>query len=125
MKNKKTNFIVSAAVGVSLIFSSTMVFAAEKYTVKKGDNLCTIGAKTKVDWKYIAKINNIKSPYVIRSGQVLKLKADGTKKLAKTNVKIQSKGKTDLKSKTKVKAKTGTKPQAKSQVKLQTNSKSK
>ncbi|MBC2396330.1 LysM peptidoglycan-binding domain-containing protein [Clostridium tetanomorphum] len=100
-----------------------MVFAAEKYTVKKGDNLCTIGAKTKVDWKYIAKINNIKSPYVIRSGQVLKLKADGTKKLAKTNVKIQSKGKTDLKSKTKVKAKTGTKPQVKSQVKLQTNSK--
>ncbi len=43
------------------------------YTVKAGDSLSAIGAKTGVDWKTIAALNGISSPYTIHPGQVLKL----------------------------------------------------
>lgn len=45
----------------------------DTYTVVKGDTLSGIGAKLKIDWKSIAELNGIKSPYVINIGQVLKL----------------------------------------------------
>ena len=48
--------------------------AADTYTVQSKDTLSKIGQKTGVDWKTIAKINNIKFPYTIKVGQVLKLK---------------------------------------------------
>ena len=41
------------------------------YTVKSGDCLSVIGSKLGVDWKKIAKANNIGSPYIIYVGQVL------------------------------------------------------
>ena len=40
--------------------------AADTYTVQKGDTLSKIGQKTGIDWKTIAKINNIKFPYTIK-----------------------------------------------------------
>ena len=43
------------------------------YTVDKGDTLSGIGKKTNIKWQTIAKLNNIKFPYIIRVGQVLKL----------------------------------------------------
>lgn len=43
------------------------------YTVVKGDTLSGIGEKLKITWKTIADLNGIKSPYIIRVGQVLKL----------------------------------------------------
>lgn len=43
------------------------------YTVKKGDTLSGIGAKTGVAWTSIAAINGIRSPYTIYPNQVLKL----------------------------------------------------
>lgn len=43
------------------------------YTVKSGDTLSGIGQKTGKNWKDIASLNGIKSPYVIYPGQVLKL----------------------------------------------------
>lgn len=43
------------------------------YTVKKGDTLSGIGNKVGVPWATIAKLNNLKSPYTLRVGQVLKL----------------------------------------------------
>ena len=43
------------------------------YDVKSGDTLSTIGKKLNIDWKKIAEINNIKSPYTIKPDQVLKL----------------------------------------------------
>lgn len=42
------------------------------YTVKSGDSLSAIGARLGVKWQDIAKLNNIKSPYVIQPGQKLK-----------------------------------------------------
>lgn len=45
------------------------------YTVQKGDYLVKIGKKFNVNWKDIAKLNNIKGPfYIIHTGQVLKIK---------------------------------------------------
>lgn len=48
----------------------------DTYTVQKGDTLSKIGEKTGVAWKTIASINKIKFPYIIKVGQVLKLKAE-------------------------------------------------
>jgi LysM repeat protein len=45
------------------------------YTVKSGDTLSGIGTKTGIKWETIASLNGIKSPYTIKVGQVLKLKA--------------------------------------------------
>lgn len=41
------------------------------YIVQKGDYLIKIGKKFNVDWKQIAKDNNIKTPYIIKVGQKL------------------------------------------------------
>lgn len=47
--------------------------SSSTYTVEKGDTLSGIGTKLKIDWKSIAELNGIKSPYVINVGQVLKI----------------------------------------------------
>lgn len=43
------------------------------YIVKSGDTLSGIGSKLGVNWKDIANLNNISSPYIIYVGQVLKI----------------------------------------------------
>lgn len=48
-------------------------YTASTYTVQKGDSLMKIGSKTGVAWQKIAEYNGLKTPYVIRPGQVLKL----------------------------------------------------
>lgn len=48
------------------------------YTVQKGDTLSKIGTKTGISWKTIAELNGIKSPYVVKVGQVLKLSNTAT-----------------------------------------------
>lgn len=50
-----------------------IVTNTETYTVKSGDYLVKIGRKLGIKWQEIATINNIKSPYIIKVGQVLKL----------------------------------------------------
>lgn len=47
--------------------------SGKTYTVISGDTLSGIGAKTGVDWHYIADLNNITAPYVIYPGQILRL----------------------------------------------------
>lgn len=47
--------------------------ANSSYAVRKGDTLFGVMRKTKVDWKIIAGLNRMKSPYDLRSGQTLKL----------------------------------------------------
>lgn len=48
------------------------------YTVQSGQSLSKIGSLLGIDWKYIAQINGIKAPYIIRKGQVLKLSSAST-----------------------------------------------
>ncbi len=67
---------VNKKLGVqSSITSTASTNTASTYIVVKGDNLSKIGQKTGIPWKTIADLNGIKFPYVVRIGQVLKLKA--------------------------------------------------
>lgn len=45
-----------------------------KYTVVKGDTLSKIGKKFGLNWQDVAKLNGIKFPYLLKVGQVIKLK---------------------------------------------------
>ncbi len=72
------------------IIDSAMVAATTNtttttYTVQSGDCLSTIGRKLGVNWKEIASLNGIHSPYTIYKGQKLKIPtADAP---TKTNLK--------------------------------------
>ncbi|MGW0087857.1 LysM peptidoglycan-binding domain-containing protein [Streptomyces sp. NPDC003328] len=48
------------------------------YTVKAGDTLSGIGEHLGIKWQTIADLNSIKSPYTIKVGQKLKVKASGS-----------------------------------------------
>lgn len=48
---------------------------AELYTVKRGDTLAAIAWGARIDWRKLAAWNNIRSPYTIVPGQVIKLRA--------------------------------------------------
>jgi len=51
-----------------------------KYNVKSGDNLYSIGIKFGVNWKDIAKANNLEEPYNLTVGQELTIpKGNGNK----------------------------------------------
>lgn len=57
---------------------STTPSTVKTYTVQKGDILSKIGSKTGIAWKTIAELNGIKSPYVVKVGQVLKLTTESS-----------------------------------------------
>ena len=43
------------------------------YTVQKGDTLFDISQKFNISWNTVATLNNLKSPYYLKSGQVLQI----------------------------------------------------
>lgn len=49
-------------------------YVPQEVTVKKGDTLYALGFKYSIDYKKLARINHIKSPYKIYPGQKLQLK---------------------------------------------------
>ncbi len=51
-------------------------YDARYLTVNKGDTLYSIGFSHNLDYKYLARINNIPVPYTIYPGQKLRLKAN-------------------------------------------------
>ena len=60
------------------------------YKVVKGDTLIGIGKKLKLNWHEIASENNLREPYVIKIGQILKL--PGEKVEVDKDMKISSNG---------------------------------
>ena len=67
-------------------YKSTKSHAPSIYKVKKGDTLYSISWRYGLDYKHLAKINNIRSPYRIYVGQKLSFKstrATSTKTVAK------------------------------------------
>lgn len=60
-----------------------------KYTVVKGDSLWKIGNMYGVKWMDIAKLNNIKIPYIIKTGQVLRIPVNSTTNDFKVGDKVQ------------------------------------
>ena len=57
----------------SLIQKPTTNTSTTSYTVQNGDCLSVIGEKLGVNWKEIASLNSIHSPYTIYKGQTLKI----------------------------------------------------
>lgn len=55
------------------VSSKSTMTSTGYYKVVKGDTLSKIGTKYGVDWKKIASLNNISSPYLIYVGQTLKI----------------------------------------------------
>lgn len=64
------------------------------YVVTKGDTLSGIGAKFGVDWREIAKINNIYHPYIIYVGQSIIISMEKSEKEEKSIIHTVSKGDT-------------------------------
>lgn len=59
------------------------------YTVVKGDSLWKIGNMYDVKWMDIARLNNIKFPYIIRPGQVLKIPVNNVEQEFKVGDKVE------------------------------------
>ncbi len=51
--------------------SSGMEFI--NYTVEKGDTLFNISQKFDISWTTLATLNNLKSPFYLKAGQILKV----------------------------------------------------
>lgn len=60
------------------------------YTVKSGDTLSGIGNKLEINWKDLANINDITSPYTIYPGQVLKIKGSTNNTVASKTYTVKS-----------------------------------
>lgn len=70
---------------IAVIILIVAVFAAKKfkfmalgkksqtYTVQNGDTLSSIGKANGINWKLLAKLNKIKAPYSLSSGQKIKV----------------------------------------------------
>lgn len=72
----------------------------DEYTVKVGDTIATVAEILGVDWKVLAKANDIEPPYTLTIGQtVTKPKKSKAKAKAKSKTKVKAKAKTTKKSK--------------------------
>lgn len=68
---------------------TTTNVSVTSYVVKAGDCLSKIGQNLGVNWKEIAELNGIHSPYIIFKGQTLKIPtSSGTKTNLKSNEEI-------------------------------------
>lgn len=61
-----------------------------KYTIKVGDSLPLLAAKSGISWKKIARINSIKAPYSLEAGQEIQLPK---KQLSKTRARKRTRSK--------------------------------
>ena len=62
------------------------------YTIVKGDSLSKIGNKFGVKWQAISTLNNIKFPYIIKPGQILRIPVSNTTEQFKVGDKVEFKG---------------------------------
>ena len=62
----------------------------EPYTVVRGDTLYAIAFRLGIDFRELAKLNNIKPPYVIRVNQTLKTKPNKPAASKKRTTKVQN-----------------------------------
>ena len=65
-----------------------------QYKAKKSDDINSLAEKFDVNWKILAKVNKLKAPYIIKSGDILKVpqkKARSSKKGSKSANKSTSK----------------------------------
>ena len=66
----------------------------EPYRVVRGDTLYSIAFRLGIDFRELAKLNNIEPPYLIKVNQILHTRTDKPKSSPKRNTKVQSATKT-------------------------------
>lgn len=76
-KQERTTQVVTTASTTQSTYNKPK-FNPNYTTVNKGESLYSIGFKHSLDYKYLARINNIPAPYNIYPGQILRLKATKT-----------------------------------------------
>lgn len=57
-----------------------LIKISKEYRVKENDTLELISEKNKISWQKLAQINNLKAPYSIQSGQILRIPKINEKK---------------------------------------------
>jgi lipoprotein NlpD len=72
-------FLITGCAGLPPIY--TVVSGAGTYVVRKGDSLYSIAFRYGLDYKSLARINGVRSPYTIYAGQSIRLR--GSSKLPK------------------------------------------
>ena len=66
----------------------------EPYTVVRGDTLYSIAFRLGIDFRELAKLNNIEPPYLIKVSQILRTRVDQPRSSQKRTTKVQSATKT-------------------------------
>lgn len=68
------NLSIPGSKGISVNKTFNNKIKEKEYTIKEGDYLIKIAKKVGVDdWRKIAELNNIKAPYTIYTGDILRL----------------------------------------------------
>ncbi|GEM_PF-3865011 len=65
--------VTVATEDVSEVTTETAPADAQKYTVKKGDTLFSIGKQFNVEWPVLAKANTLEETSILKEGQVLQI----------------------------------------------------
>ncbi len=76
---KKNKDLIMIGLGLVSIFISYKIYKKKKekpvfYIVKKGDSLSKIAKKFNTNWQTLAKINRLKNPNLIKTGQKLRVR---------------------------------------------------
>lgn len=73
--NNQANDLSPQVLGVSDSKSSETPGTVQfiQYQVKSGDTLFNISQKLKIDWTTLATLNNLKSPFSLKPGQILNI----------------------------------------------------
>ncbi len=66
-------FVISCTVTLHYYQHKYLIANCKNYTVKKGDSLKKLAENTGISWRKLAKINNLKAPFSIKTGQKLKI----------------------------------------------------
>jgi LysM repeat protein len=63
--------LILVLISVYFIRKKILIKSLSKYTIKKGETLNSIAKIYKIDWKLLAKINNINPPFEVKAGQII------------------------------------------------------
>ena len=73
---KEITYLIAAIAGLILLTTTLVILRIRKYsgkgwgsyTVKTGDTIVSLATEHGVDWEFLAKVNKLRSPYIISKG---------------------------------------------------------
>jgi spore germination protein YaaH len=96
-----------------------------QYKARKNDDINSLSEKFDVNWKLLARTNRLKAPYIIKSGDILKVPPKTKKATEKESVKKSKPSKTSKKTKSRSEVSKKPKKTVSSKSKSSSGSKSK